>query len=244
MSDEAQLEPAAPWKPTYPLIRRIDHLWFFAERVLCASMFLVMGLMVFASVVTEIFGRRHEWSDLGILYGVCLLGVRTRAVKPGERKPSWPLSLVIAAGIAAAVAGLVYLYAREYPGGFIWAQKLALVMMIWVALLGASMATYDRSHLALEMGEKLWPQKALPFVKALSHALTAGFCLICFYLSVNLILAQHKEGHTITAVEWLPTWVAFLAMPYAFGAMAIRFLAQSATTVTGTAEPVVERLPT
>jgi TRAP-type C4-dicarboxylate transport system permease small subunit len=242
MSEEAS-EPPPPWTPTYPLIRRIDHLWFFAERVLCAAMFLVMGLMVFASVVTEIFGRRHQWSDVAILFGVCLLGVRTRAVKPGERKLSWPVSLGIAAALAAALAGLVYFYAREYPGGFIWAQKLALVMMIWVALLGASMATYDRSHLALEMGEKLWPQKVLPYIKALAHAVTAGFCVIAFYLSINLIQAQAKEGHTIPAVDWLPTWVAFLAMPYAFGAMTVRFLAQGVTTATKTAEPIADRMP-
>ena len=42
-------------------------------------------------------------------------------------------------------------------------------MMMWVALLGASMATYERSHLALEMGEKIWPQKWLRYVKAVAH---------------------------------------------------------------------------
>jgi len=62
-------EPGAPWTPTYPAIRRIDELWHTGERLLCGGLFLIMALMVFASVVTETFGNRREWSDVVILAG-------------------------------------------------------------------------------------------------------------------------------------------------------------------------------
>jgi TRAP-type C4-dicarboxylate transport system permease small subunit len=121
---------------------------------------------------------------------------------------------------------------------------LALVMMIWVALLGASMATFDRSHLALEMGEKIWPPRARRYVKAVAHGLTSGFCFAAFLLSVDLVASQSEQALHVEANDWLSTWQAFLVMPYTFGAMAVRFLAQAATTATGTAAPVEERLPT
>lgn len=244
MSEEAAAA-AADWVPTYPRIRRLDEIWAKAERWLCAAMFVAMGFMVFASVLAEIFGRRREWIDVVVLFGVVTLGVFTRARKEGERPVPVPIRLAIAAGITAGVAGLVWLYVREFPGGFIWAQKLSLVLMIWVALFGASIATYERSHLALEFGEKLWPEQARRFVKAAAHAITSAFCLACVAVSIKLILAQRAEGHAISpAVEWMPTWVAFLAMPYAFLGMGVRFLAQSWTTARQEAAPAEEQLPT
>lgn len=236
-------EPGAAWTPTYPRIRRIDELWHRLERGLCGGIFLVMALMVFASVITETFGNRRRWSDVAILAAVTLLAVRTRAVKPGERKLDWGKSVAIALGLTAAIAGAVYLYTERFAGGFIWAQKLALVMMIWVALLGASMATYERSHLALELGEKLWPARLLHLVKALSLGVASAFSAAAMLLAVELVRHQRHEGLHVDANDWLPTWAAFLIVPYAFAAMAVRLLAQGFTTVTRTAEPIEERLP-
>jgi TRAP-type C4-dicarboxylate transport system permease small subunit len=245
MADEASPPgaPAPPWTPTYPAIRRIDALWHQAERILCGGIFLVMALMVFASVVTETFGNRREPRDVLILAGVCLLAVRTRAVKPGESKWPWPVAIAVAGAATVVIAGAVYLYTERYPGGFIWAQKLALVMMIWVALLGSSMATYERSHLALEMGEKLWPARVLHVIKALALGLASAFCVAAALLAFNLVTHQRHEGLRIDANDWLPTWAAFAIVPYAFAAMAIRLLAQAYTTVSRTAEPIEERLP-
>jgi hypothetical protein len=73
---------------------------------------------------------------------------------------------------------------------------------------------------------------------------TTGFCVIAFIVSVQLVLTQQDEGDPISpAVEWLPNWVAFLVMPYAFAVMGIRFLAQAGTTATDTAAPPDERMP-
>lgn len=235
--------PTPPWRPNFATIRRIDDLWHRGERLLCGGIFLVMALMVFAAVVTETFGNRREWSDVALLAVVCFAAVRTRAVKPGETRWSLPVSAVIAAIATAAIAGAVYLYTERYPGGFIWAQKLALVMMIWVALLGASMATFERSHLSLELGEKLWPGAIVHLVKALALALASAFCAASTLLAYNLVSHQRHEGLLIDANDWLPTWAAFVIVPYAFASMTVRLLAQAYTTATRTGEPIEERLP-
>jgi TRAP-type C4-dicarboxylate transport system permease small subunit len=230
--------------PSFPLIRKIDNAWYRLERIVCSVLFLAMATLVFAAVVTETFGNRREWSDAAILLGVVLLGVRTRAVKSGEQRLGWPVSVAVAVAVTGAVIGLLELYLWWSTGGLIWAQKLTLVMMIWVALLGASMATYERSHLSLEMGEKVWPRKWLRFIKAISHGVTSGFCVVCLLLSIYLVQSQADQGLRIDANRWLHTWQAFLIMPYTFAAMAVRFLAQAVTTATGSAAPEEDRLPT
>ena len=54
-------EPTSPaWTPTFPTIRRLDAIWYQVERLLCGGIFLVMSLMVFASVVTTSFGETRR----------------------------------------------------------------------------------------------------------------------------------------------------------------------------------------
>ena len=232
------------WTPTFPAIRRLDHWWYLGERWLCGLMFLSMALLVFGSVVSEAFGTRREWTDVVILFFVCFLGARTRAVKDGEKAWSYGMSLGVAVAATGVVIGGVLLTTHLLEGHSIMIQKLALVMMIWVALLGASMATYERSHLSLEMGEKIWPEKILHVVKALGHGVTSAFCIGALLLSIDLVASQRHLGVKIEDTPWLSLWQAFLVVPYAFGAMAVRFLAQAVTQGTKTAEPVEERLPT
>jgi TRAP-type C4-dicarboxylate transport system permease small subunit len=241
----ARVAAGPKYVPSFPLIRKIDDAWFRVERIVCAVLFLAMGTLVFAAVIKETFGVRKRWLDAAILFGVCLLGVRTRAVKPGERRFGWPVSLAIAAALTGAIIGGVFAYLKwTEQGGMIWAQKLTLVMMVWVSLLGASIATYERSHLALEMGEKIWPKPWLRYVKAFAHGVASAFCVVCCILAIYLVQQNADQGTLIEDNRWLSRWQALLVMPYAFGAMAIRFLAQSVTTATGTAAPDEDRLPT
>lgn len=243
MTIEEVDNPAPEWVPNFPRIRRIDEIWNQVERVVCGAMFLAMSLLVFAAVITDIFGARRQWSDIAVLFGVVLLGTLTREVKAGETRPSLARSGMIAVAITAVITVVVYLYTTKYPGGFVWAQKLALVMMMWVALLGASAATYERAHLALEFGEKLWPARLLKYIKALANAVTSAFVVAMMWFSIDLVMNHHALQTHIEANLWLPRWVALLIMPYTFLAMTIRLLAQTVTVALDKQKPAEEQLP-
>src|SRR5678815_1160371 len=146
-------------------------------------MFLLMSVLVFLGVVASVFATRRQWSDAIVLFALVLLALRTRAVRPGEKRMGAPLTIGVAAAITGALSALVVLYTDRYPGGITEIRPLALCMMLWVALLGASIATFERGHLALEMGEKLWPEKIRHLVKALARGLAAACCVLLFYLS-------------------------------------------------------------
>ena len=241
---EKSLEPEVEWTPNFPLIRKIDRWWHFAERVVCGAMFLFMALLVFVAVVYENFGTRHEWIDVGVLFGFIYLATRTRVLHEGEKRLSHPVSLAIAAVLTGVIATGVYFFGEKYTSGFVFAQKLAMVMMLWVALLGASMATYERTHLALEMGEMVWHRRAVHIVKALAHALTSAFCIALVILSLHMVQSNQDHHVIIQGLEWIPQWVAVLILPYTFAVMAIRILAQSFTVGTRCAEPMEEQIPT
>jgi len=241
--------------PTFPLLRRIDDLWCRGERWLCGAMFLAMSVLVFFGVVASVFASRREWIDVVVLFGVVLLGLRTRAVREGEKRLPLPWMVGLAATATAAITGLVLVYTNRYPGGITEIRPLALCMMLWVALLGASIATHERAHLALEMGEKLWPARVRHLVKALARGIAAACCLLLFYLSFIEVESRYgfwassSEGLRSDIVsglnEWgVPAWLVLVIMPYTFAAMTVRMAAQSVTLASRTDAPLEEKLPT
>jgi TRAP-type C4-dicarboxylate transport system permease small subunit len=174
----------------------------------------------------------------------------------GDALRRLPRSRYAAMGIAAALSAVVELYLRALPGGFVWAPKMALCLMLWVAFFGASMATYEKAHLALEFGEKIWPRAMRRAVKAFARALTSAFCLGLGWLSLVSIDAHYDSwsvadgfADNVPSMDWLPAWAVFVIFPYVFFAMALRFFAQSYAVATGTEEAapsrsVREQLPT
>jgi TRAP-type C4-dicarboxylate transport system permease small subunit len=235
---EGQPEGATP---TFPLLRRIDEVWYQTERALCGALFMLMSLIVFAAVVRDVFGTRHSWLDVLVFFVIMLGAMFTRVSREGEKRLSAPLKVVIAVLLTVATGGLVELYVTLLPEGFLWASKAALCLMLWVGFLGASVATYEKQHLALEIGEKLWPKSIRHLVKAFAHALTSAACVVLLLLSIESLTAHHRTwaaadgfADVIPTLEWLPQWVVFLIFPYTFLAMAVRYLSQVVTTATKT----------
>jgi TRAP-type C4-dicarboxylate transport system permease small subunit len=242
---------ADPHQPSFPRIRRLDAAWYRAERAVCGVMFLAMALVVFASVLRDVFGTRHRWTDAVVLFAFAYAAVVTRVRRDGEPAPGRARAAATAGVITVAVAAAVELYVRALPGGFVWAPKLALCMMLWVSLLGASTATYEKAHLAVELGERLWPRRVARAVKAFAHAVTSLFCAGLLWLSVRSLIEHHHSwtaadgfADTVPSIDWLPQWAVFLIFPYVFGAMAVRLLAQTHAIATGTDVAAKEQLPT
>src|SRR5688572_23453402 len=101
-------EPVMPaaWVPTFPVIRRLDDLWYAGERMLCGGMFLLMALMVFGSMIQESFGGVLSPTSLAVIAGLSWLGVLTRRVDTGKRRPTLGRGLVTAAIVAMVIGSL------------------------------------------------------------------------------------------------------------------------------------------
>ena len=90
-----------------------------------------------------------------------------------------PASKDIAVGVGASLLttlfglGLVELL----PNGLIFAQRLALALLLWVTMLGCSMATYTRRHIALQAVQKIVPEEKLATHSALSLFMAACFAI-------------------------------------------------------------------
>jgi TRAP-type C4-dicarboxylate transport system permease small subunit len=122
----------------------------------------------------------------------------------------------------AITAGLMF-YGSKVPAGYSWAPKLALFLLLWIAFIGASMATHQRRHIMVEAIKKAIPERAMFWFEGTSSLLaglfTAAFALVAYkYFALRL-------AEPPTPAE-IPDWLKVLAIPFALAMVTIRFIGQ------------------
>ncbi len=213
---------------------------FAIEQKFVALALSVMGVVVFFDVVHRVASRELTpfWKVVWFVGAVLLVGgaLQLRGQPPGLK--SW----AAAVGIVALCYGGLRLFLLLIPNGLVWSQTLGLVLMLWVGVIGASMATREHRHLALDLGSKLWPRSMLPKVQGLGNLVTSLFCLSLALLACVSLRDHFRDwsdtdgaGGVFPALA-IPKWIAFAGVPIGFALMTVRFFAQSLESFRGKVE--------
>ncbi|MBE9558078.1 MAG: TRAP transporter large permease subunit, partial [Proteobacteria bacterium] len=107
------------------------------------------------------------------------------------------------------------------PGSQSFVQHLTL----WVAFLGAMLATREGRHLTLSTGLKIFPDRIQHYGDMLAAAATTAVSAGLFWASYMFVKSQYDfsmgaGGH------WLPAWVMQAILPLAFLIMTLRLTFQ------------------
>ena len=129
----------------------------------------------------------------------------------------------IAAGLSVMALSLIVQFLMGQLGvSMPWAGKLASNLMVWVTCIGASAATRNRSHIAIEL-------VAGRLAGGARRALDTAVCVICVALcagacavGVSFVAGIAEVGRVIWELK-LPVWIVYAALPVGFGLMAVRF---------------------
>ncbi|MFO7563786.1 MAG: TRAP transporter small permease [Enhygromyxa sp.] len=128
------------------------------------------------------------------------------------------------------LAGDSSLHCGRFPAGLPWAQPLGLILTLWVAFLGASMATKENLHLKVEAVQKALPERLKRITGLLSGLLTAGFCMLLAYLAYAWVDSMKDQWVTSNHLGGLhdgidiPKWLSFSVVPLAYMLMGLRFV--------------------
>lgn len=264
-------------------LRKLDAQICRVEKALAGSLFFTMAAIMFAAVVADVFAREEgrlsllaikllnllgagidhhsktmhrdvsPWLNLGVSWLLCFAGLRTMVRQPPlTRRQAAAWAAVVTAGLTVAV----FLLKQQFPNGVTWGSRVSLACMLWVGFLGASIATHQKRHLALEMGEKIWPRPIARYARALALLLTAAMCVFLVWLSWKSLAGHYRDwahdrdaGLPVRDAERIaghntniPVWFVLLIFPYTFGMMAIRFVGIAIAAATGTEKPPEERI--
>jgi TRAP-type C4-dicarboxylate transport system permease small subunit len=109
-----------------------------------------------------------------------------------------------------------------FATGIDWGDSLIRYLVVWVAFIGAAVATREGKHITIDLLSRWLTGSGRTGVQALTCFISAGICSLLTIAAVRFIWFEAQMGGR-TFLN-LPVWVPELIMPITFGLMALRFL--------------------
>lgn len=154
-------------------------------------------------------------------------------MKPLPRTPS-PASRALAllhlaedTLLTAALAAMILLAAsrialRNLGGGFVWSDELLRILVLWIAFLGAMVASRERRHITMDLLSRFLPPRLGHAVHALADLFTALVSGALAWVSYGFVAIEREFGSTV--LGGAPAWVAQAILPVGFALIAARYL--------------------
>ncbi|MAQ99140.1 MAG: C4-dicarboxylate ABC transporter permease [Oceanospirillaceae bacterium] len=129
------------------------------------------------------------------------------------------------------LAGVDILARLLFGGGLVWVTPLLRVMVLWVGLAGALVATRTREHIAIDLVSRLAPPAFSRFINVVTLAFAATVCvLIAWHSTIFVNMTREFDDR---AFSDLPAWILQAIIPVSFGLMGLRFALQSLMALMG-----------
>ncbi len=133
--------------------------------------------------------------------------------------------LVLLLGSMIALASTQIALRNLFDYGLVWVDPLLRVMVLWLGLIGASVATRENRHIQIDLLTRFLTEKSLLLSNIIINQFSAWVCLIIAWYGAAWI--QFDFVDQIPSFIGIPAWMLEIVIPIAFTIIGIRYLAQS-----------------
>lgn len=133
--------------------------------------------------------------------------------------------LVIMLSIMILLATLQILLRNLFDSGLFWADPALRMMVLWLALLGAIVATREERHIRIDLLSHYLNDRGKAIAQSVTDLFSALICSLISWHAGRLVFIEWQDGSRIFG--GLPTWLGELIIPVGFGLMALRFLSSA-----------------
>jgi TRAP-type C4-dicarboxylate transport system permease small subunit len=109
-----------------------------------------------------------------------------------------------------------------FDSGIDWGDALVRYLVVWVAFIGAAIATREGKHITIDLLSRWLTGRGSLAVQALACFFSAVICGLLTLAAIKFIWFEAQMGGT--AFFTLPVWVPELIMPVTLGLMTLRFV--------------------
>ena len=132
---------------------------------------------------------------------------------------------LIGALITMLATALMQIVLRNFfDSGVLWAETFSRVLVLWLAMLGAMVATRERNHINIDVLSRYLQPLALKITHVVTSLGAAVICGTAAYYCYGFVLFEYEDA-TI-AFASVPHWLCQAIIPIGFGIMSFRFILQ------------------
>ncbi len=108
-----------------------------------------------------------------------------------------------------------------FGGGIVWSEVLVRVLVLWVGLIGAMVASRQGNHINIDIMNRYLSGRAKVVVRFVVELFTAFICLIVAYYSLQFVQSEFAYGGESFAK--VPIWLCESIIPFAFMVISLRY---------------------
>lgn len=112
-----------------------------------------------------------------------------------------------------------------FDTGIVWSEVLTRILVLWVGLIGAMVASRQGNHITIDILNRYLPEKAKTVSNFVVEMFTALICAVVAYYSVLFVQMEFLDGDT--AFANIPVWICEAIIPFAFTVIALRYFIMS-----------------
>jgi len=128
--------------------------------------------------------------------------------------------VVILSGMILLASGQILLR-NVFSGGFAWADEALRLMVLWVAMLGAVVASREDRHISIDVLARVLPDVVKRWTIALVSAFTAAVSFTLAWFSWEFVAESRMYEDQL--LNDLPAWLFQSILPVAFFLIGYRY---------------------
>ncbi len=109
-----------------------------------------------------------------------------------------------------------------FDTGFIWADELLKLMVLWLAMIAAIAACRDNRHIRIDALSHLLPDTAIRVTRIIVDVFAAGVCFVVAWHAWRYLQLEIEFEDTVLIET--PAWLVHSVVPIAFALTGYRFV--------------------
>ncbi len=129
------------------------------------------------------------------------------------------LIVLLSSMIALASTQILLRIFFEY--GLIWAEPLLRVMVLWLGLTGATVASRHNKHIHIDILTRFFSKNLYLFVQTFVGLFTAWICFLIAWHGARWVQMDYVDE--MTGLGGIPSWMLEIIIPISFAVIGIRY---------------------
>ncbi len=130
--------------------------------------------------------------------------------------------LVLLLSAMIVLASTQILLRNLLDSGFIWIDPLLRVLVLWLGLIGATVATRNNRHIRIDLLSKFFSRNTHRLIQSIIGQISAWTCLVIAWYGFKWIQMDYVDG--LTSFVGVPAWTLEVIIPATFALIGLRYL--------------------
>ena len=131
-------------------------------------------------------------------------------------------SILIGVLLSMLLMAVLQIFLRNFfSSGIIWGDAMVRVLVLWVGLLGAMVATRNNNHINIDIISRFLPANIKNISQLIVEIFATFVCAVMTWLSCKFVLMEME--YEVNAFASVPAWVCEIIIPVAFAVICLRY---------------------